>query len=98
MPIQEEERSSGRPAAKAEQILKPVSTRNPNFIPMGVGDGLILMCEDQRTKIVIRCRSSLLYSLRHRDVGREEDAGVPYDRIFEKCKEKNVEGFKILAK
>ena len=26
--------------------------------------------------------------LRHREVGREEDAGVPYDRIVEKCKEK----------
>ena len=26
--------------------------------------------------------------LRHRKVGREEDAGVPYDSIFEKCKEK----------
>ena len=27
-------------------------------------------------------------SLRHREVGREEDAGVPYDKIIEKCKEK----------
>ena len=51
-------------------------------------DGLILKCKDQRTNLVIRCRSSLLYSLRHRDVGREEHAGVPYDRIFEICKKK----------
>ena len=35
MPIQEEEeRASGRPAPKAKQILKQVSTFNPNFIPM----------------------------------------------------------------
>ena len=26
--------------------------------------------------------------LRHKEVGREEDAGVPYDRIIEKCNEK----------
>ena len=25
--------------------------------------------------------------LRHKEVGREEDAGVSYDRILEKCKE-----------
>ena len=25
--------------------------------------------------------------LRHKEVGREEDAGVAYDRIVEKCKE-----------
>ena len=35
MPIQEEERASGKPAAKARPILKPSSTSNWNFIPMG---------------------------------------------------------------
>ena len=34
--------------------------------------------------------------LRHREVGREEDAGVLDDKIIDKCKEKT--GFKILAK
>ena len=34
MPTQEEEEASGRPAAKAEPILKPALTSNPNFIPM----------------------------------------------------------------
>ena len=34
MPIQEEERASGKPAAKARPILKPSSTSNWNFIPM----------------------------------------------------------------
>ena len=47
-----------------------------------------MKCKDQRTNLVIRCRSSLLYSLRHRDVGREEHAGVPYDRNIDKCKDK----------
>ena len=34
MPIQEEERASGRPAAKARPILKPSSRSNRNVIPM----------------------------------------------------------------
>ena len=34
MPIQEEERASGRPAAKARPILKPSSASNQNFIPV----------------------------------------------------------------
>ena len=34
MPIQEEERASVKPAAKARPILKPSSTSNWNFIPM----------------------------------------------------------------
>ena len=35
MPIQEEERALVKPAAKARPILKPSSTSNWNFIPMG---------------------------------------------------------------
>ena len=34
MSIQEEERASGKPVAKAKPILKPSSTSNWNFIPM----------------------------------------------------------------
>ena len=36
--------------------------------------------------------------LRHREVGRDEDPGVPYDKIIEKCIEKLWIVFKILAK
>ena len=35
MPVQEEERASGRPVAKAKPILKPSSTSEWNFIPVG---------------------------------------------------------------
>ena len=34
MPFQEEERASGKPAAKATPILKPSSTNKWNFIPI----------------------------------------------------------------
>ena len=35
MPIQEEEKASGKPAAKARPILKPSSTSGWDFIPIG---------------------------------------------------------------
>ena len=34
MPIQEEEKASGKPAAKARPILKPSSISNVNSIPI----------------------------------------------------------------
>ena len=35
MPVQEEERASGRPAAKAKPMLKRASTSEWKFIPVG---------------------------------------------------------------
>ena len=35
MPIQEEEKASGKPAAKARPILKPSPISDVNFIPIG---------------------------------------------------------------
>ena len=34
MPIQEEEKASGKPAAKARPVLKPSSTSDVKFIPV----------------------------------------------------------------
>ena len=87
MPTQEEEKASVEPAAKARPILKPSSTSNWNFIPMEQRKWIDIeekRCKDpycfQMSKIITQL-------LRHKEVGREEDAGVPYDRVVEKCKE-----------
>ena len=60
MPIQEEERASVKPAAKSKPILKPSSTSNRIFIPMGQRNGSTLKCEDPRTFIASRCQNSLV--------------------------------------
>ena len=46
-----------------------------------------MKCENPRTIIASRCQNVITQLLRHKEVGREEDAGVPNDRIVEKCKE-----------
>ena len=83
--IREEERASGNPAEKEKPILKPSSTSNRNFIPM------------RERKLIWHWRSEIhrffqmskfiSNSLRHKEVCREEDAGVVDYRIVEKCME-----------
>ena len=77
MPIQEEERALKKPAAKARPILKPSSTSNWNFVPVG----------QRKDPYCFQMSKFITQFLRHKEVGRKEIAGVPYDRLVEKCKE-----------
>ena len=87
MPIQEEERASGKPAAKARPILKPSSTSNWNFVPME--QERWINNRMNRSKDLCCCQMSTFITqlLRHKKVGREEDAGVPRDKLIEKWEE-----------
>ena len=87
MPIQEEERASGKPAAKARPILKPSSTSNWNFIPMGQRKWIDIEVKRSEDPYCFQMSKFMTQLLRHKEVGREEDAGVPYSRIVDKCKE-----------
>ena len=87
MPIQEEERASGRPAAKARPMLKPSSTSNPNPIPMRERKWIDIEVRKSRDHYCFQMSKFITQLLRHKEFGREEDAGVPHDRIVEKCKE-----------
>ena len=87
MPIQEEERASGRPAAKAKPILKPASVSNPNFIPMKDRRWIHIEVQKSKDQSCNQMSKFITNLLRHKEIRREEDAGVPYDRIVEKCKE-----------
>ena len=87
MQIQGEE-ASVRPAAKARPILKPSSTSNPNFIPMKDRRWIEIEVQKSKDRSCYQMSKFITNLLRRGDVGREEDAGVPYDRIIEKCKEK----------
>ena len=87
MPIQEEERASGKPAAKARPTLKPSSTSNWNFIPMEQRKWIDIEVKRSKDPYCFEKSTFIIQLLRHKEVGRAEDAGVPYDRIVEKCKE-----------
>ena len=61
MPIQEEERASESPAAKARPMLKPSSTSNPNPIPMRERKWIdIEVRKNPGTIIPSRCENLLL--------------------------------------
>ena len=87
MPIQEEERASAKPAAKARPILKPSSTSNWNFIPMGQRKWIDIEVNRSKDPYYFQVSKLMTQLLRHKEVGREEEAGVPYDQIFDQCKE-----------
>ena len=87
MPIQEEERASGKPAAKARPILKPSSTNNWNFIPIEKRKWIDIEVRRSKDLCCFQMSKFITQLLRHKEVGREEDVGVPYDGIVEKCKE-----------
>ena len=84
MPIQEEVRASEKPAAKARPILKPSSTSNWNFIPMGQRIWIDIEVKRSKDHSCFQMSKFMTHFLRHKDVGREEDAGV---RIVEECKD-----------
>ena len=87
MPIQEEETASGKPAAKARPILKPSSTSNRNFIPISQRKWSDIEVQRSRDHYCFQMSKFVTQLLRHREVGREEDARVLHDRNVEKSKE-----------
>ena len=87
MPIQEGEEASGRPAAKAKPILKPASTSNRNFIPMRERKWIDIEVQKSKDPFWFQMSKFIAQLLRHKEVGWEEDARVPHDRIVEKCNE-----------
>ena len=88
MPIQEEDRASGRPAAKAKPIIKPSSISNPNFIRMKDGRWIDIEVQKSKDQSCYQMSKFITNLLRHKEIGREEDVGVPFVSIVEKCKVK----------
>ena len=87
MPIQEGERAAGEPAAKARPILKQASTSNWNFIPIKERRSIDTEVQRSKDRCCFLMPKFITQLLRHKEVDREEDAGVPCDRIVEKWNE-----------
>ena len=87
MPIQEGEEASGKPVAKAKSILKPASTSNPNFNPMEDRRWIDIEVQHSKDQSCYQMSKFITNLLRHRRWSGK-DAGVPYVKIIEQCKEK----------
>ena len=90
MPIQEGERASERPAAKAKSRIR-ISFQCRKE------DGSILKCKNQRTNLATRCQSSLLICF---DTRKLVENKMPEFLMIELLRNtrKTIKGFKILVK
>ena len=67
--------------------MKPSSTSNSNFIPMRQRKWIDIEVKRSKDPHCFQMSQFMTQLLRHKEVGREEDAGVPESRIVEKCRE-----------
>ena len=80
-------RSKKKKELRGDTNVKPSSTSNPNFIPTRERKSIDIEVQKSRDHYCFQMSKCITQLLRHKEVGREEDAGVPYDKIVEKCKE-----------
>ena len=66
MPVQEEERASGRPAAKAKPILKQSSTSEWNFIPVGQRRWIDIEVQNSEDPYCFQLSTFITNLLRHK--------------------------------
>ena len=89
MPIQEEEKPSGKPAAKARPILEPSSTSGRDSTPMKQRQWIDIEVQESKDPHGFPVSKFITRLLQHRkQVNREGDGGVHYDEILDECKRK----------
>ena len=69
MPIQDAERASWKPAAKARPTLKPSSTSNGNLVPMGLRKWIDIEVERSKDPYCFQMSKFITQLLRHKEVG-----------------------------
>ena len=84
MPIQEEEKASGKPAAKARPTLKPSSTSDMNFTQMEQRQWIDIEIQESNDPLCFQMSKFITRLLRQKV--REEDARVHYDQIVDECR------------
>ena len=86
MLIQEEEKASGKPAAKARPILKPSSTSGWDFTPLEQRQWIDIETQESKDPYCFQVSKFITRLLRHsQKVYREEDGGVHYDQVIDEC-------------
>ena len=77
----------GDPLQRRNQYWKPSSTSIRNFIPRRERKWIDIEVQKSKDTHWFQMSNFITQLLPHKEVGREEDAGVLYDRIVEKCNE-----------
>ena len=88
MPIQEEEKAVGKPAAKARPILKPSSTSGWDFTHKEQRQCIDIETQESND-LYFQVSKFFTRLLRHsQKVYREADGAVHYDQVIDECKKK----------
>ena len=89
VPIQEEEKASEKPAAKARPILKPSSTSDWDFTPVEQRQWIDKEIQESKDPHCFQVSKFITRLLRHsKQVNREEEAGVHHHQVVDECKKK----------
>ena len=89
MPIQEEEKASGRTSAKVRPILKPSPTSGWDSTLMKQSQWIDIEMQESKDPHCFHVSKLITRLLRHsKQVRREEDGGVHYDQVIDECKKK----------
>ena len=88
MPIQEEEKASGKPAAK-ETNTEVVINKWLRFAPIKQRPWIDIETQESKDPYCFQVSKFINRLLRHsKQVYREEDGGVHYDQVIDECKKK----------
>ena len=89
MPIQEEEKATWKPAAKARPILKPSSTSGWDSVPIGQRQWIDIETQEFKDYCCFQVSNLITRLLRHsQKVYREADGAVHCDQVIDECKKK----------
>ena len=87
--VQEEEKASGKPAAKARPMLKPSSASGWDFTPVEQRQWIDNETQESKDPHCFQVSKFITRLLRHsKQVNREADGAVHYDQVIEECKRK----------
>ena len=99
MPIQEEEKASGKPAAKSRPILKPSSTSGWDSTPMEQRQWIDIETQESKDSYCLQVSKFITRLLRHsKQVRREEDGGVHHYQVIEELQEQVIRRYRILVR
>ena len=92
MPIQEEEKASRKPGAKARPRLKLSSTSGGDFTPFEQRQWIDIETQESKDPCCFQVSQIITRLLRQsQKVYREEDGGVHYDQVIDVCKKKQFD-------
>ena len=92
MPIQEEEKASGKPAAEARPILKFSPTSGWDFTPMEQRQWIDIEIQESKDPYCFEVSKFITRLLRHsQKVHREDDGSAHYDQVIDECKKKQLD-------